>query len=243
MKQEFFDKVDISLSEAIEAVKVRRSVRNFTGRQLPDDVRRRLESLVALPLLTGREEAFGTYGVIRNAASFIQVPAGRNEMESRDIAARMELVVLWLTAKGLGTCWLGGTFHNVPGKAEVQALIAVGETAARQHLLSRITSALARSTTRLPMAKLFQIDTPGIFEPALELVRLAPSALNKQPWRAVQSGNTLHLYCKGGDSYRPLDMGIAMAHFELLAPEGRWVSLPDLPDTAGATYYVSYRCK
>lgn len=246
MKDEFFDISGISPAEAIEAVKTRRSVRGFTGSPLPDDVHRQLESLVGLPLLTGREEAFGTYGVIRNAACFIQVPAGADESESRVVAARMELVVLWLTAKGFGTCWLGGTFHNVPGQAKVQALIAVGEAASRQHLLSRITSALARSTTRLPMAKLFRIDADSIFEPALELVRLAPSALNKQPWRAEQSGGTLRLYCTGGDRYRPLDMGIAMAHFELLAPEGEWITEADAPGGGGfpvADYYISYRCR
>ena len=56
------------------------------------------------------------------------------------------------------------------------------------------------------------------------MVRLAPSAVNKQPWRIVLAGNAAHFYEKRGRGYvsadgwdlQKLDIGIAMCHFDLL---------------------------
>lgn len=240
MTNEIFTKTGLTAADAADAVRTRRSVRTFTGAPLPDEVREVLEGIVRLPLLTGREKAFGTYGVVRGAACFIRVPKGTDEAENIEIAAQMEDIVLWLTAKGLGTCWLGATFHNAGTPGGVQALIAAGVTAPKSHLLSRITSALSRSATRLPFGKMFEVEDGSPFMPALEMVRLAPSALNKQPWRAVQQGDALHFYCTRGNSYRALDMGIARAHFDLLAPSGRWAHLAADPALKGTDYCFSY---
>jgi hypothetical protein len=86
---------------------------------------------------------------------------------------------------------------------------------------------------------------------ALEMVRLAPSASNRQPWRVIRSGNLWHFYLQRTPNYRNnllsrwttvadlqrMDMGIAMSHFELTALElglkGQWavadpqIELPD----------------
>ena len=59
----------------------------------------------------------------------------------------------------------------------------------------------------------------------LEAVRLAPSAANKQPWRVVVEGNRAHFFEKRSIGESPLgdvqkvDMGIALAHFDLVAAE------------------------
>jgi hypothetical protein len=104
---------------------------------------------------------------------------------------------------------------------------------------------------RLPMEQLFFIDTFGnpltmetvhTYAQPLEMVRLAPSASNKQPCRIIKIGNAWHFflqrtkgYGKGTLLYKFLqladlqrvDMGIAMCHFELTARslglQGHWI--------------------
>ena len=56
---------------------------------------------------------------------------------------------------------------------------------------------------------------------ALEAVRLAPSAVNKQPWRVVVTENAAHFYEKKDKGYdngtydlQKADLGIALYHFE-----------------------------
>ena len=58
-------------------------------------------------------------------------------------------------------------------------------------------------------------------------MRLAPSAVNKQPWRVIVNGGAAHFYCKRSKGFssggtldmQMIDMGIALCHFELAAKE------------------------
>lgn len=70
----------------------------------------------------------------------------------------------------------------------------------------------------------------------LEMVRLAPSASNKQPWRIIKDGEGFHFYLSPSKGYsknlgldiQRIDMGIAMCHFELTAKDlglsGSWTA-------------------
>ena len=66
-----------------------------------------------------------------------------------------------------------------------------------------------------------------MYESPLEMVRLAPSASNKQPWRIVKDNNLYHFYEQQLSGYsksfaydiQRIDMGIAACHFHLTAIE------------------------
>ncbi|MDE7369854.1 MAG: hypothetical protein K2N08_08850, partial [Muribaculaceae bacterium] len=51
------------------------------------------------------------------------------------------------------------------------------------------------------------------FHDALEMLRLAPSDTNTQPWRALVDGNTVHFYYKPKSPAAVLDLGIGICHF------------------------------
>ena len=63
------------------------------------------------------------------------------------------------------------------------------------------------------------------------MVRLAPSASNKQPWRIIRENNIFHFFIKrsripGYLNIQYIDIGISLCHFELAASEldlkGKW---------------------
>ena len=54
-------------------------------------------------------------------------------------------------------------------------------------------------------------------DPRLEAARLAPSAVNSQPWYFTHEGDTLHVHCNKKGSR--LDIGIALAHLHIENPE------------------------
>ena len=94
-------------------------------------------------------------------------------------------------------------------------------------------------------------DAAGKLRDALEAVRLAPSAVNKQPWRAAVCGNRIHFYEKKnkarGEAWdvQKVDLGIALCHFALTAEKcGLTVSFkkedPNLESAADMTYIASY---
>ena len=102
-------------------------------------------------------------------------------------------------------------------------------------------------------------DTPltpekaGPLAEVLEAVRLAPSAVNRQPWRVVVTDSAAHFYKKTSKGFvseangdmQKIDMGIALAHFALAAEE-RGLPLrfeleaPQLPTEAGTEYIATY---
>ena len=120
-----------------------------------------------------------------------------------------------------------------------------------------------KANSRHPFESLFfdgDFQTPlteakaGALAHPLEMVRLAPSAVNHQPWRVVKVDNTLHFYLKrtlgysseGRPDMQMVDMGIALCHFHLSAKEKGLqteflISDPKLSDTC--EYVASFLVK
>ncbi len=217
----------------------------------------------------------GTYGVIRNPAGFLVGVVSKGEMDMEDVGYALEQSVLLATDLDLGSCWLGGTYRrsNFAARAELRdgetmpAVVALGLIADRVRVVDRIFRAGAGSVSRRPWEELFFEGRPGVplsresageFAAVLDMVRRAPSASNKQPWRVVRSGDAWHFILQRTPGYRRgtsmaelpdlqrVDMGIAMCHFELTALQlgyrGRWdVSPAAIPAGGeGAEYRASW---
>lgn len=216
-------------------------------------------------------KSFGTYGFVRNPTGFIlgAVPKGRRSLE--DFGYLMELDILEATLLGLGTCWLGGTFTRSrfaqalqPGDDEMPAVVSVGIPREKRNFFDRIIRWNAEGDNRMPWEQLFfdeAIGKPlskeqaGAHAEPLEMVRRAPSASNRQPWRVVRCGERYDFYLKRTPGYaernmklfgthdlQRVDMGIAMSHFELACRElglgGKWVEREVASDAA--EYLVSW---
>jgi len=200
----------------------------------------------------------GTYGFIKGSTGFIVGAVQPSEKNLEDYGYLMERAILFATDIGLGTCWLGGTFTqssfakkiSATRNEKMPAVTSIGYVAdpdrsndwIRQH---------AGSNQRLPWESLFfhkrfgetlAHDRAGAFAVPLEMVRVGPSASNKQPWRIIKDGDIWHFYLRRTQRYgrgsltfsllrladlQRVDMGIAMSHFQLTASElglkGQWV--------------------
>ena len=51
------------------------------------------------------------------------------------------------------------------------------------------------------------------------MVRIAPLAMNKQPWKILKEGNNYHIYSEGKSELSRIDIGICLCHFYLSAKE------------------------
>lgn len=216
----------------------------------------------------------GTYGFIKDATGFIIGAVKRGMFDLEDYGYLMEDIVLKATDLGLGTCWLGGSFRKsafarriAPAADEIMpAVTAIGYGAdgckAEDWIRRR-----AGADQRLGFGKLFfegcfgqplTRQTADSYGEALEAVRLAPSASNRQPWRVVRNGSGWHFYLRRTEGYgkgsllftvlrladlQRVDMGIAMCHFELTAREaglaGKWiVAEPEIEKPDELTEYT-----
>ena len=216
-----------------------------------------------------RGEVLGTYGVIRGAGKFIAGAVIKGGRDYEDYGYLMESIILHATSLGLGTCWLGGTFRRSRFAAAMKlgenermpAVCAVGFRAGKRTVVDRLFRTGAGSAGRKGRDEIFfdgEFDVPldegsaGPYDIPLEMVRLAPSASNKQPWRIVADEGTYHFFLTRSRGYDRLikaadlqrvDMGIAMCHFGLACAElglrGRWVCENPGLDLPGLTEYVA----
>jgi len=110
---------------------------------------------------------------------------------------------LYLQALGLGVCWLGMGRMNLRTATAVEDMKFVIMLAFGHPKGDQLRHDL-KSFKRKPMEQI--TDKP---DPRLEPARLAPSAVNSQPWYFTHEGDTIHVYCAKKGSR--LDAGIALA--------------------------------
>lgn len=215
-------------------------------------------------------EKLGTYGMIKGAQLFLGVTVPREAYALEALGYEFERLVLYAQSLGLGTCWLGGTFRRSAFAARMDIgenemfpiLCPIGYPAAKPRTSEQLFRRTLKARRRLPWEKTFfqnDFDHPlsedwdGTYAFPLEMVRLAPSAVNKQPWRIVVTEHAVHFFEKhslGGEAVgtdlQRIDVGIAVCHFHLAAMEqnlsGHFERTPpDIAVPPGMTYIISWK--
>ncbi len=237
-----------------DQIKARRSVRTFDGRMLDEETKQKLLSFakdihnplnipVAFKLLDAKESGL-VCPVVLGTDLYVVGKIKNVSGASLAFGYSFEAFVLYAQSLGLGTVWLGGTmnreaFEGAMDLAEDEMMpcaTPVGFTAKKMSVRESVMRKAIKADERLPFEKIFfegSFDAPlakekaGSFAEVLEMVRLAPSAVNKQPWRAVVNGDSVHFYLKRSKGFshegkldmQMIDMGIALCHFALTANE------------------------
>ena len=237
-----------------ELIASRRSVRTFDGRSL--DVATREELLcfmkdvpnpynipVAFKLLVAKEHGL-VCPVVTGTDLYVGGKIENVPGASVAFGYSLETLILYAQSLGLGTVWLGGTMNRGAfeqamelGENEMMPCASpLGYTAKKMSMRESMMRKAIHADERLPFEELFfdgSLDTPltrdkaGVLAEPLEMARLAPSAVNKQPWRVIVADNTAHFYLKRSKGFghegkldmQSVDMGIALCHFALTAKE------------------------
>ena len=229
--------------------------------------------LIHLASFTAQEaKKLGTYGVIKNARLFLVGTIKDGPLAMEDYGYCKEEIILKATALGLGTCWLGGTFQssNFAKSVDLQkdellpTVTPIGYPAGKKSFTEKMMRRVAGSDNRKAWSDIFfavDFSTPleqtqaGIYVEALENVRPAPSASNKQPWRVLYDAklHIFHFCIARASSYRlvgkvslqDIDLGIAMCHFALTLQEqgikGKWLVDSTAPKEKSLDYIASWQ--
>jgi len=244
-----------------------------TSQSGPLGAKARFELIAATEDDASALKGLGTYGFIKNPTGFIAGAVSKDLKDMEDFGYLLECIVLYATNIGLGTCWLGGTFTKsrfakkiaLRSGETMPAVIATGYPAGVPRPVDVAIRQGAGSDNRLPWERLFfenTFDAPlarestGDYAVPLEMLRLAPSASNKQPWRVVKGKDRWHFYLQRTPGYgkrilglvklddlQRVDIGIAMSHFALTAEElglrGQWdINEPDIEKPGILTHYI-----
>ncbi len=141
----------------------------------------------------------------------------------------MEQLVLYLHTKGIGSCYQGGTHIKKDDEKELEPvmIMAFGYPA---EPLERDREAFKR----MELNRFVKVhgNFGKVQRKLLEAARVAPSAMNLQPWRFVVTDGRIHMFVKkpGKIGYQIqqdlnlFDAGIALAHM-LVTSEEQWFDL------------------
>jgi len=234
-------------------VRARRSVRTFEERAVSQQELDQLFSFLAdtsnpynLPvefkLLDGKVQKLHC-PVVVGTDLYIGAKIKQAPCLNEAFGYSFELLVLYAQSLGLGTVWVGGTMDRAAFEAAMDlaenevmpCMSPLGYPAKKMSVREIMMRKGIKADERLPFETLFfdgSFASPltreasgALFHP-LEMVRLAPSAVNKQPWRVVVAGRTAHFYLKRSRGFsggtldmQKIDMGIALCHFDLAAKE------------------------
>ncbi|MBP1587473.1 MAG: nitroreductase [Clostridia bacterium] len=265
-----------------EVIRLRKSVRSYSGRPVPENILTSIQSFAA-DLKSPFGEAPGDFSVkildaaehglkspvISGADTYFAIrirTAGRWEAAAGYL---FEKTCLYVHSLGLGTVILAGTFNReafesameLAADEKMPVASPVGFPAARRSVRETMMRTAIKADSRLPFGQLFfkgDFDTPlapdgsGNLKDALEALRLAPSAVNRQPWRVLLDGSDVHFYEYGtlGGAHdfdvQAVDMGIAAAHFDLAREAdgitGEFVfEAPSVNAPAGYEYVTTFR--
>ncbi len=178
----------------------------------------------------------GGYGVIKGAPSyiaFIGTPEKENSYEQLGYIG--QAVVLEATRLELGTCWVSGTFDagaatkdlEIERQEQVVAVSPLGYPKDGHTLSEKVMSGLAGSRKRKSLEQMCVGELLGRWPDwakiAAEAGRLAPSALNRQPWVFRFEADRLSVETDDGGAStssgglgkkysKRLDCGIALRH-------------------------------
>ncbi len=245
----------------MEWIRGRRSVRSFDGKALSEGETGKILRFAngtttpyGLPIewrvLSAREHGLSS-PVITGTDTWIAGKIRRVPHAEEAFGFAFERMALFAWSMGIGTTCIAGTmdrpaFERAMGleTGEVMPCVSpLGYPAARMSLRETLMRKGVRADSRLPFGELFFQDrfggalteeSAGPFAEPLEMVRLAPSAVNRQPWRVVLSGNAAHFFEKRSRGYvtaqgwdmQKIDLGIALCHFVYgLEKQGRGYDL------------------
>ena len=204
-------------------VRGRRSVRSFDGRPVSQKELDQLFAFLAetanpygLPvdfkLLDGTKQKLSC-PVVVGTDLYVGAKMKQTPYLNEAFGYSFELLVLYAQSLGLGTVWVGGTmdrqaFENAMELNEdevMPCMSPLGYPARKMSVREAMMRKGVKADSRMAFEELFfdgsfavplTQEKAGKLCHALEMVRLAPSAVNKQPWRIVVKDNAAHFYLK-----------------------------------------------
>jgi hypothetical protein len=265
--------MEIPYERWYEALLKRRSRRLYDSRPLSHDAFQQLNAVCsgfcpfdsARALLTEHTEKvfkgiIGAYGKIRGAPLFIAfVGDTRDPHIHEKIGYTGEGIVLEATAFGLGTCWVGKSFDQTIASSfisigeyeRVYAVTPVGYAQKESSFEERLLTGFGQTHKRKPLHELVsgmqEAEWPGWVRMSLLSARIAPSAVNRQPWRFLVEPDSITISVDDlHDSYgisKRMDCGIAMLHIQIAADVSGFAGAWEFLDPPGVARFTGLTAK
>ncbi|MDF2672493.1 MAG: hypothetical protein K0R09_758 [Clostridiales bacterium] len=171
---------------------------------------------------------FGGYGKVR-APHYIVITSIKKEGYLENVGFAAESIVLSLTEMGIGTCFIGGSINKqllgniVAINKNHEAVITISFGYPRDE--EGLEGKFIRPRKRMEIPKFTSGYVTKTWQHILDSVRMAPSAMNNQPWRFFINKNVIDIYSLNKKSIflkhlqemNCIAVGIALYHMYIAA--------------------------
>ena len=239
---------EVDMSKLTDLINSRKSVRTFDKNRLSEDDSRKITEHmkqidnpfnipVEFVILDAKEHGLSS-PVLSGEQMYVAGKVEKRPYADVAFGYSFEKLVLYAWSLGIGTVWIGGTmkreqFEAAAGVKEGEMMPCVsplGYPAKKRAIKETMMRTGVGADSRISADKLFfekewgQAYTPDDdMADIFEMVRWAPSAVNKQPWRIIVKDNVYHFYEKKDKGYvndatgdlQKIDVGIALCHFTM----------------------------
>ncbi len=236
-----------------EAIYRRKSVRKYSGEKLPESELERVKDKIGnsealnddidsnIFLAVDGEKVQETFSGLKSKLASVEAPhylVGTSEEEEGylvNMGYMLEEVVLFLADRKLGTCWLGAGLNEgflkevYDFEDHLVIMVAFGNSAEGKDDLRNGPEEADRD----PLKELVLNDPgvlPDVWKKVIYAARMAPSAINSQPWRFHYDEDGIHVFIEEKGLFKSLvskiadlkklnriDAGIALKHLEIAA--------------------------
>lgn len=268
------------MTDMIKTIMARKSVRTYDGTGLRDEDLLTLKEFadsIETPFGIKAEfrfleaEKYGLKSPVLSGEKLFM--AGKTEVvpyADLSFGYAFEKLILKAQSMGIGTVWIAGTmnrdaFEDAMELKENEAMPCVSPIGypGKRSLKESLMRKGVKADDRIDFVKLFFLDSydnPVLgyisqdLRECLETVRWAPSAVNKQPWRAIITEGSIHFYERHDKGYinpngmdlQKVDLGIAICHFDLALEEKGIaheivIEDPGLSVPEGVEYIATFR--
>lgn len=256
------------MSDLFKNIKERRSFRTFDGNPLSKEDEEKLMNFAAgaenpfgvkieFKMLDADEYGL-TSPVLAGATKYVGAKVVPGPDSDLAYGYAFESFVLYAQSLGIGTVWIAGTMNrdafekamDLTGSEVMPCMTPVGYPAKRMAAREVLMRKGVKADSRKDASELFfdgDFGTPLKTEDkavadALEMLRWAPSAVNRQPWRVVFKDGKYHFYEKQDKGYaheffdlQMIDVGIGLSHFVLALKEAGLAPVIEKADPMIAT--------
>ena len=271
----------------IDTIKKRKSCRTFSHVALTPADKKNLESFIIEDSKGFENEVINfriiernnavrqmkiDYGMIKGHNTYILGTAKSTIASRVNYGYLMENVVLKATEMNLSTCWIGAfdsTYFNdvsIEDGFDIPSIVIVGYSDDKPTYQDKFLRFSVKASKRQGWDKLFfnyKMKIPLTpehvkkYSDSLEMIRLAPSSGNTQPWRVFfdEASDQFHFYKKPISKryelsgLHDIDMGIALSHFELTSLQyglsGRWLKYANenVDPIDDLQYIMTWQCE
>lgn len=161
------------------------------------------ENKITFEIVSNTKNVFGI-----KAPHYIIVSGDKNLNDEINAGFMFQQLDLYLQSMGIGSCWYGLGKSEKKGDLDLIIIIAFGN--ANEPMYREVNEFKRRSLAEIA----------NVVDEKLSGARLAPSAVNKQPWYFVKNEDSYDVYSKKYGAiqsivfkrYSKHDIGIALSH-------------------------------